>query len=128
MVAKVTVIGNLGRDPEFKSFGERAMGRFSIAVSKWSKEGKKTMWVNVACWDPKKNDVIKNYVRKGTKVMVMGDLDIREFEKDGKKMYATEVSMTSFNSELQILTPKGGEAAPAGDQSVEDQIDDAMPF
>ena len=127
MVAKVTVIGNLGRDPEFKAFGERTMGKFSVAVSKWSKEGKRTMWVNISCWDPKKNEVIKNYVHKGTKVMVMGDLEIREYQKDGNKLYSTEVSMTSFNSELQILTPKGGgeviEKAAEGEP-----LDDEVPF
>ena len=53
MVAKVTLVGNIGKEPEIKAYGDKRAARFSIAVNRWVKKEKTTMWVNVVVWDQK---------------------------------------------------------------------------
>jgi len=125
MVAKVTLIGNIGKEPEIKAYGDKRAARFSIAVNRWVKKEKTTMWVNVVVWDQKKVEVIDNYASKGLKVYVEGNLEIREYEKDGVKKTATEVVVGAFNGDFQMLdNTKKSEATgkPSND------LDEDMPF
>ena len=128
MVAKVTLVGNIGKDPEIKSYGDKRAARFSIAVNRWVKKEKTTMWVNVVVWDQKKVEVIENYASKGMKVYIEGNLEIREYEKDGSKRLATEVVLGPFNGEFQMLenTKKSEGTGKAPNVSVD--LDEDMPF
>jgi single-strand DNA-binding protein len=130
MVAKVTLLGNTGKDPEIKAYGDKRAARFSIAVNRWVKKEKTTMWVNVVIWDQKKVDVVEAYVRKGTKLYIEGNLEIRDYEKDGQKKQATEVVIGPFNGELQLVgstkdADTGGSSKK--EQTVHDSDDD-IPF
>jgi single-strand DNA-binding protein len=125
MVAKVTLVGNIGKEPEIKAYGDKRAARFSIAVNRWVKKEKTTMWVNVVVWDQKKVEVIENYSSKGMKVYIEGNLEIREYEKDGAKRLATEVVLGPFNGEFQMLdNTKKSETTgkPSND------LDEDMPF
>jgi single-strand DNA-binding protein len=95
-VNKVILLGNLGRDAETKfTPGGTAVTKFSIATSinrkdpnsgEWKEE---TNWTNVTLW---KAENLANYLLKGTRVYLEGRLQTRSYEdKDGKKMYATDV-------------------------------------
>ena len=95
-VNKVILLGNLGRDAETKfTPGGTSVTKFSIATSfnrkdpqsgEWKEE---TNWSNVTVW---KAENLAQYLLKGTRVYVEGRLQTRSYEdKDGKKIYATDV-------------------------------------
>ena len=95
-VNKVILIGNLGRDAETKfTPSGTAVTRFSVATTRswkdqqsgeWKEE---TNWSNVTLW---RQENVANYLTKGRQVYVEGRLQTRSYEdKDGKKVYATEV-------------------------------------
>lgn len=95
MLNKFIGIGNLGKDPETRyTQGQTptAVCRFSIAVDHGYGERKKTVWINVATLG-KLAENCQKYLAKGRKVCVVGELDIREYQKqDGSKGYITEVT------------------------------------
>ncbi len=95
-VNKVILVGHLGRDAETKfTPGGAAVTRFSVATNRrwkdqqsgeWKEE---TDWSNVVLW---RAENLANYLTKGKQVYVEGRLQTRSYEdKDGKKVYATEV-------------------------------------
>ncbi len=96
MLNKVTIIGNLGQNPEIKDVNGQSLTKFSVACSrKWkSKEGESkehTEWVQVVCWG-KLAELTGKYLNKGAKVYVEGRLQTRSWEgDDGIKRYATDV-------------------------------------
>jgi len=95
-VNKVLLIGHLGRDAETKfTPSGTSVTRFSVATNRrwkdqqtqeWKEE---TNWSNVVLW---RQENLANYLTKGTQVYVEGRLQTRSYDdKDGKKVYATEV-------------------------------------
>ena len=132
---KVTLIGNLGKDPEIKTFdnGNR-VANFALATSEKYKDKKgeivkTTDWHNVAIFG-KVVDVVEKYVKKGSKILVEGKLKTRNYEKDGNKVYVTEVVLSGFDSKMVLL-----DSRPTSDNlkqddinaRIEDDIDD-LPF
>ena len=115
MLAEVTLIGNLGRDPEIKTTGNGdRYARFSIAVNKVSKGEKTTMWVDVVVFDQKKVEVLEMYARKGTTLFIKGDLATRTYtNKDGIEKLAVEVVVGKFDGKLLLM---GGRDAGAATQ------------
>lgn len=110
---KVQLIGNLGQDPEIRTFENgKAVARFSLATTESYRdaEGKKiteTQWHNLVAWGGLAR-TIEKYLNKGSEVAVEGKLTHRVFEdKDGKKRYFTEVVC----SEMMMLHTKNGEKA-----------------
>lgn len=95
---RVTLLGNLGKDPEVKAFeGGNKVASFSMAtteayVDKTTNEKKETTdWHNVSIWG-KLADVVENYCKKGSQVLIEGKLRTRSYDdKDGVKRYVTEV-------------------------------------
>lgn len=135
---KVQLIGNLGNDPDIINEGKIA--KFSLATSeswkdKASGERKtKTEWHNIVVYNEGLVGVIQQYVKKGSKVYVEGQLQTRKWEdKDGATRYTTEVVLQGFNSTLTMLGEKNSSQAsstssntPSTDTSTE--IDDDIPF
>ena len=135
---KVQLIGNLGNDPDIINEGKIA--KFSLATSeswkdKTSGERKtKTEWHNIVVYNEGLVGVIQQYVKKGSKVYVEGQLQTRKWEdKDGATRYTTEVVLQGFNSTLTMLGEKNSSQAsstssntPSTDTSTE--IDDDIPF
>ena len=94
---KVQLIGNVGNDPEIKSFdGGKKLAKLTIATNESYKneKGEKvedTQWHNVIAWG-KTADIIEKYVTKGKEIAIEGKLTHRSYEdKNGEKRYVTEI-------------------------------------
>lgn len=139
---KVTLIGNLGRDPEIRTTNDgKEIANFSIATSeswkdKMTGERKdKTEWHRVVCFSEGLVRVIKNYVKKGTKLYIEGQLQTRKWvDNDNQEKYTTEVILQNFNSNL-ILLDSRGEAVPNQPSNQSNNptfdnsdLDDEIPF
>jgi single-strand DNA-binding protein len=124
--------GRLGRDPELKHVGpERTpLCRFSIAVSKRVKGEDRTQWVSINSWG-KTAEVCSQYLRKGNRVLIEGELEVGEYEKDGDKRVSVAIraSHVEFLSERQkadgettkVSTPKSP-VGNAGDDFPESEL------
>ena len=135
---KVQLIGNLGNDPDIINEGKIA--KFSLATSEsWNDKTSgekmtKTEWHNIVVYNEGLVGVIQQYVKKGSKVYVEGQLQTRKWEdKDGATRYTTEVVLQGFNSTLIMLGEKNSSQAsstssntPSTDTSTEP--DDDIPF
>lgn len=114
---RVTIIGNLGKDPEFMKFPNgNEVAKFSIATSeswrdKQSGERKeKTEWHNIVVNGDALVDVIRKYVSKGSKLYVEGKLQTRKWQdKGGVDHYSTDIVVGGFDGKILLLSHKDGE-------------------
>ena len=120
-VNKVILVGNLGRDPEVRRMtsGEPIVN-LSVATSeswrdKTSGERKeRTEWHRVVIFNENLAKVAEQYLRKGSKVYLEGQLATRKWtDKDGVEKYSTEVVLNRFRGELVLLDARG-EGGSAG--------------
>jgi single-strand DNA-binding protein len=126
-VNKVILVGNLGRDPEIKSLSSGSrVANLSVATSetwrdKASGERKeKTEWHRVVVFSDGLVNVIDQYLKKGAKVYIEGQLETRKYtDKDGAERYTTEVVLRNFNSTLTMLDGRSG--GGDGERMVEDR-------
>lgn len=127
-VNKVILIGNLGKDPEIRTFGNGGkVANFSVATSeswrdKQSGERKeKTEWTNVAIFNDGLVGIVEKYVKKGSKVYVEGKLQTRKWQdRDGNDRYTTEVVLQGYGGQLTLLDSRnyqGGGGNYGGGQS-----------
>ena len=132
-VNKVILVGNLGKDPEIRSFqnGGR-VASFSIATSEnWKDKNsgekkERTEWHRISVTNEKLVEVVERYVKKGMKVYIEGQLETRKWtDKDGHEKYTTEVVLRPFRGELTMLDGKSG---GAGGSSFSSSNDDAPSF
>lgn len=136
MYQQVTLIGNLGRDPEMRYTPTGVpVTNFSIAVTRtWvNQDGQrqeKTIWFRVVAWR-KLAELCSQYLTKGNKVLVVGQLEEPSTftDRDGK----TRVSLEVTADTVRFLTPKGeGEpalhAAPVGAGESREVSDEDIPF
>lgn len=113
---RVSLIGNCGADPEIRSTtGGKRVASLRIATSeswtdKTSGEKKEvTDWHTVVVWNENLIPVIERYVKKGSKVMVEGQLKTRKWQdQSGQDRYTTEVVLQGFNGQLLLLGDAGG--------------------
>ena len=115
-VNKVIIVGNLGNDPEIRSMqtGDE-VANLSIATSEsWKDKGsgerkERTQWHKVVIFNQPLITVAKNYLKKGSKVYIEGQLETRKWtDKDGKDQYTTEIVLRPYRGELTMLDSKGG--------------------
>ncbi len=115
-VNKVIIVGNLGKDPEIRSFqnGGR-VASFSVATSeswkdKTSGEKKeRTEWHRISVLNENLVGIIERYVKKGSKIYIEGQLETRKWtDKDGQEKYSTEVVLRPYRGELTLLDSAGG--------------------
>ena len=150
-VNKVILIGNLGKDPEVKYMPSGdAIANITLATSEtWNDKSsgekkEKTEWHRVVFFG-KLAEVVGQYVKKGSKIYVEGQLQTRKWQgQDGQDRYTTEVVVRGFNGTMQMLDRRGGEGGFAPAQSapqqqsapaqkpaaavVDDGFDDDIPF
>lgn len=113
-INNVTLIGNLGGDPEIKYFESgAAVATFSIALNNLPKNGVEQPpdWIEIKAWD-KQAQVAADYLRKGSKVGIVGRLKQEKWvdRQTGENRYKINV----VASRLELLTPKGdGFGGPA---------------
>jgi len=112
-VNKVTLIGNLGKDPELRyTSGGVAVATFSMATSESWKDPEgntqeRTQWHNIVAWR-KLAEIVGEYLKKGGKIYLEGRLQYRNYDdKNGVKRYVTEIVM----DQLVMLDSRGGGAA-----------------
>ena len=98
----VRLVGNLGMDPEIKSFdNNRKLARLTMATSDSYKNDKgekvtETTWHNLAIWGPQAK-FAEDYLKKGDEVAIEGKLTSRNYtDKDGNKRYFSEVVVNDF--------------------------------
>lgn len=117
-VNKVILVGNLGKDPEVRRLnsGDPVVS-FSLATSetwrdKTSGERKeRTEWHNIVIFNENLAKVAEQYCKKGTKVYIEGQLQTRKWQdQSGADKYTTEIVLTRFRGELQLLDSRGGGA------------------
>ncbi len=123
-VNKVILVGNLGRDPEIRSTQDgREIANLAIATSEsWKDRNtgerkEKTEWHRVVIFNEGLVNVVKNYVKKGSKVYIEGQLQTRKWtDQSGQEKYSTEVVLQGFGGTLTMLDGKrdGGDTASEG--------------
>lgn len=119
-VNKVILVGNLGRDPEARSFANGGkVVKFSIATSEtWNDRSsgdrkEKTEWHNVVIYDEKIGEVAERYLKKGSKVYIEGQMQYREYDDaNGAKQKIAEVVIQRFRGAMTMLE---GRNASGGD-------------
>jgi len=150
-VNKVILVGNVGRDPEIRSFqnGGR-VASFSVATSEnWKDKStgerkEKTEWHRISILNDKLVEIVERYVKKGSKLYLEGQLETRKWtDKDGQEKYTTEVVLRPFRGDLTMLdsagSRSGGNLPPppteeqafgssGGSGGGSDVVDDSIPF
>ena len=155
-VNKVILIGNLGRDPEVRSMQDGGkIVQLSVATSEqWrdrasGERKERTEWHRVVIFNERLAEVAEQYLQKGSKVYLEGQLQTRKWQdKEGQDRYTTEVVLGKFRGELTMLDGRGdsgggsgggdygggssssggdygGGSAPAGGRA---ELDDEIPF
>ncbi|MCH7807402.1 MAG: single-stranded DNA-binding protein [Proteobacteria bacterium] len=150
-VNKVILIGNLGRDPEVRTLNDGSpVVTLSLATSEnWKDKAsgerrERTEWHRVVIFNENLAKVAENYLKKGAKVYIEGQLQTRKWtDKDGNEKYTTEVVLQRYRGDLTMLDAKGeGGGSFAADNSAppasegggssgggkDDDFDDEIPF
>ena len=112
---KVMIIGNLGADPEVRSFqnGGKVCNLRVATSENWKDRNsgerqERTEWHSVAIFSEGLINVCERYLRKGSKVFVEGQLQTRKWQdQSGQDKYSTEVVLQGFNSNLTMLDGRG---------------------
>ena len=157
-VNKVILVGNLGADPEVRNTQDGStIVNLRVATSEqWRDRGsgerrERTEWHRVVIFNENLAKVAQQYLRKGAKVYLEGQLQTRKWQdQSGQERYSTEVVLSRFRGELQMLDSRsegamtggyegggggrasrggGGDYAPAGmDDGPGRDLDDEIPF
>lgn len=145
-VNKCILVGNLGQDPESRTFsngGEVVNLRIATSETWKDKDGnrqEKTEWHSVVIFNENLGKVAKNYLRKGSKCYIEGQLQTRKWQdQSGTDRYSTEIVLQKFRGELVLLDSReGGGSAGSADQETQrsrpqpaafdSDLDDDVPF
>lgn len=122
-VNKVILVGNLGADPDVRQTKDgKPIVNLSVATSEnWKDRNtgerrEKTEWHRVVIFSEGLARVAQQYLKKGSKVYVEGQLQTRKWQdKDGADRYSTEVVLQGFNSTLTMLDGRRDGASSGGD-------------
>ncbi len=146
-VNKVILVGNLGADPEIRHTKDgRPICNLRVATSEsWKDKNtgerrERTEWHRVVIFSEGLCRIAEQYLRKGAKVYLEGQLQTRKWQdQSGQDRYSTEVVLQGFNSTLTMLDSRGGSGATAdagassgmesSSQEFRDpDLDDEIPF
>lgn len=150
-INKVILVGNLGQDPEIRTTQDgREIANFSIATSEsWKdkttgEKKDKTEWHRIVVFSQGLVGIIKNYVKKGSKLYIEGQLQTRKWtDNQGIEKYTTEVVLQNYNSALQLLDSRNSASSDqyssgynnqqqtsqsSNDNVVVEEADDEIPF
>ncbi len=164
-VNKVILVGNLGRDPEIRTTQDgMRVANFTLATSEsWrdrasGERKERTEWHRIVIFNERLAEIAENYLRKGSKVYIEGQLQTRQWQdQQGQQRTTTEVVLTRFRGELTMLdgardragagggameggyddpgeSPRYGGTGPAAargaapSRSLKDDLDDDIPF
>tara|TARA_A200000113_G_scaffold196166_2_gene187064 strand:- start:2644 stop:3117 length:474 start_codon:yes stop_codon:yes gene_type:complete len=153
-VNKVILIGNLGNDPEIRTMqsGDKVVNLSIATGESWKDKAtgerkERTEWHRVVIFNKGLVNVCENYLKKGSKVYIEGQLETRSWDDQatGQKKYSTEIVLRPYRGELNMLDARGGSSGDGGvphtdasqsspmpvseaTQQVMDQMDDEIPF
>ena len=142
-VNKVILVGNLGRDPETRRLNDgQPVVNLRIATGEtWKDKAtgerkEKTEWHSVVIFNENIARVAEQYLKKGSKVYIEGQLQTRKWtDQSGQEKFSTEVVLQRFRGELTILDAAGERAAPearaesqAPSKGFKSDLDDDIPF
>ena len=127
---KATLIGNLGRDPEVRhSVDGQKIVNLSVATSEYWKDRNtgerkdKTEWHRVVIFNDRLADVAEQYLQKGAKIYIEGQLQTRKWtDQQGVERYSTEVVLGKFRGELTMLDSKGNDTMMSSESSSSDMV------
>lgn len=135
-VNKVILVGNLGKDPEVRSFqnGGR-VANLSVATSEQWKDKttgekkEKTEWHRISIFNEKLVEVAEKYLKKGSRVYLEGSLETRKYtDKEGVEKYTTDIVLKNFNGTLVMLDSKGAADVTEPTAKPTTELDDEIPF
>lgn len=123
-VNKVILVGNLGRDPEVRSFqnGGKVVNLRIATSETWRDKAtgerkERTEWHSVAIFNENIGKIAEQYLRKGSKVYVEGQLETRKWQdQSGADRYTTEVVLRQFRGELTLLGGRDSGSGGGGGQ------------
>ena len=143
-INKVTLVGNVGRDPEIRTTQDgKEIATITLATSESWKDRvsgerkERTEWHKIVVFADGLVNIIKNYVKKGSKLYVEGALQTRKWvDNAGVERYTTEIMLQNFNSTLLMLdnNRSGGgsdnhsDTSSASNHFNAEEIDDEIPF
>ncbi|QEL14758.1 single-stranded DNA-binding protein [Limnoglobus roseus] len=144
-VNKVILVGNLGAAPDVRSTQDgREIVNLSVATSEtWKEKGtgerkERTEWHRVVIFNENLGRIAKEYLAKGSKVYLEGQLQTRKWtDKDGQDKYSTEVVLQNFGGTLVMLSKaertedtaeQYDSPAPRQQAPVAELLDDEIPF
>ncbi|WEK44480.1 MAG: single-stranded DNA-binding protein [Candidatus Sphingomonas colombiensis] len=121
-VNKVILVGNLGRDPESRSFqnGGKVVNLRIATSDQWKDKNtgerkERTEWHSVAIFNEGLANVAERFLRKGSKVYIEGQLQTRKWQdQQGQDRYSTEIVLQGFNSVLTMLDGPQGSGGGSG--------------
>jgi single-strand DNA-binding protein len=130
-VNKVILVGNLGKDPEIRRTQDgRPITNLRVATTEtWrdktsGERREKTEWHSVVIFNEGLCRVAEQYLKKGAKVYIEGQLQTRKWQgQDGQDRYSTEVVLQGFNSTLTMLDSRGGGAGASAGMQESDPAD-----
>ena len=123
-VNKVILVGNLGRDPEVRSFqnGGKVVNLRIATSETWRDKAtgerkERTEWHSVAIFNENIAKIAEQYLRKGSKVYVEGQLETRKWQdQSGADRYSTEVVLRPYTGSLTLLDGREGGGGGGGDE------------
>jgi len=144
-VNKVIILGNLGRDPEVRSFqnGGKVVNLRIATSETWRDKAsgerrERTQWHSVAIFNEAVAGIAEKYLRKGSTVYIEGQLETRKWQdQSGADRYSTEVVLRPFNGNMTLLggKPDGGQQrsdpqpqGQGGGYAGLSDMDDEIPF
>lgn len=128
-VNKVIIVGNLGRDPEVRSFpnGGKVVNLRIATSETWrdrnsGERKERTEWHSVAIFNENLAKIAEQYLRKGSTVYIEGQLETRKWQdQNGQDRYTTEVVLRQYRGELTLLGGRGEGGGGAGGGGYEDR-------
>ena len=131
-VNKVILIGNLGADPEVRTFqnGGKVVNLRIATSEQWKDRNsgerqERTQWHSVAIFSEPLARIAEQYLRKGSKVYLEGQLETRKWQdQSGQDRYTTEVVLRAFRGELTLLGGRGDGGGGGGQGGGDDRYDD----
>lgn len=141
-VNKVSLLGNLGRDPETRTTaaGQKIVNLRLATSERWKgrdgQQQERTEWHSVVIFNEHLADVAERFLRKGSTCYVEGQLQTRKWtDQSGQERYTTEVVLSRFKGELVLIGGRGEQSEPAPQrgggtrkQSLAEELDDDIPF
>jgi single-strand DNA-binding protein len=143
-INKVILVGNLGQDPVIRSTNEgKEIASLTLATTEsWKdrttgEKKEKTEWHRVVIFNENLVNVVKNYIKKGSKLYIEGSMQTRKWvDNTGVEKYTTEIVLQNYSGTLIMLDSKGRNNGIEGAESADtaktdfahDDLDDEIPF